>query len=36
VLSDGGIVLLADCDALTQNPHPTVPAGERPVLPAAV
>jgi two-component system chemotaxis sensor kinase CheA len=36
VLSNGDIVLLADCDALTLNPHPTLTAGERPALPAAV
>jgi two-component system chemotaxis sensor kinase CheA len=37
VLSNGDIVLLADCDALTLNTHPALSAGERPVaLSAAV
>ncbi|MCW2994669.1 MAG: chemotaxis protein CheA [Conexibacter sp.] len=37
VLSNGDIVLLADCDALTLNTHPALSASERPVaLGAAV
>jgi two-component system chemotaxis sensor kinase CheA len=37
VLSNGDIVLLADCDALTLNTHPALSASERPVaLTAAV
>jgi two-component system chemotaxis sensor kinase CheA len=37
VLSNGDIVLLADCDALTQNTQPALSASERPVaLTAAV
>jgi two-component system chemotaxis sensor kinase CheA len=36
VLSNGDIVLLADCDALTLNTHPALSAGERPALGAAV
>jgi two-component system chemotaxis sensor kinase CheA len=36
VLSNGDIVLLADCDALTLNTHPALSAGERPTLSAAV
>jgi two-component system chemotaxis sensor kinase CheA len=37
VLSNGEIVLLADCDALTLNTHPALSAAERPVaLGAAV
>jgi two-component system chemotaxis sensor kinase CheA len=36
VLSNGDIVLLADCDALTLNTHPALSAGERPALSAAV
>jgi two-component system chemotaxis sensor kinase CheA len=36
VLSNGDIVLLADCDALTLNTHPALSAGERPPLAAAV
>jgi two-component system chemotaxis sensor kinase CheA len=37
VLSDGEIVLLADCDALTLNTHPALSAAERPAaLTAAV
>ncbi|HMJ33126.1 MAG TPA: chemotaxis protein CheA [Baekduia sp.] len=36
VLSNGDIVLLADCDALTLNTHPALSAGERPTLAAAV
>lgn len=37
VLSNGDIVLLADCDALTQNTHPALSASERPAaLTAAV
>jgi len=37
VLSNGDIVLLADCDALTLNTHPALSASERPApLPAAV
>jgi two-component system chemotaxis sensor kinase CheA len=37
VLSNGDIVLLADCDALTLNTHPALSAAERPVaLGAAV
>jgi two-component system chemotaxis sensor kinase CheA len=30
VLSNGDIVLLADCDALTLNTHPALSASERP------
>ena len=30
VLSNGDIVLLADCDALTLNTHPALSAAERP------
>lgn len=37
VLSNGDIVLLADCDALTLNTHPALSASDRPVaVPAAV
>lgn len=37
VLSNGDIVLLADCDALTLNTHPALSASERPApVPAAV
>jgi two-component system chemotaxis sensor kinase CheA len=37
VLSNGDIVLLADCDALTLNTHPALSAAERPAaVPAAV
>ncbi|MCW3004935.1 MAG: chemotaxis protein CheA [Conexibacter sp.] len=36
VLSNGDIVLLADCDALTLNTHPALSAGERPTFAAAV
>jgi two-component system chemotaxis sensor kinase CheA len=37
VLSNGDIVLLADCDALTLNTHPALSASERPAaLTAAV
>jgi two-component system, chemotaxis family, sensor kinase CheA len=36
VLSNGDIVLLADCDALTLNTHPALSAGERPALSAAI
>jgi two-component system chemotaxis sensor kinase CheA len=36
VLSNGDIVLLADCDALTLNTHPALSAGERPTLTAAL
>jgi two-component system chemotaxis sensor kinase CheA len=35
VLSNGEIVLLADCDALVTTPHPTLAAADRPA-PAAV
>jgi two-component system chemotaxis sensor kinase CheA len=35
VLSNGEIVLLADCDALTLNTHPALSAGERPAALAA-
>jgi two-component system, chemotaxis family, sensor kinase CheA len=37
VLSNGDIVLLADCDALTLNTHPALSASDRPAaVPAAV
>ena len=37
VLSNGDIVLLADCDALTHNTHPALSAAERPApVPAVV
>jgi two-component system chemotaxis sensor kinase CheA len=36
VLSNGDIVLLADCDALTLNTHPALSAVERPTLAAAI
>jgi two-component system chemotaxis sensor kinase CheA len=36
-LSNGDIVLLADCDALTLNTHPALSAAERSApVPAAV
>jgi two-component system, chemotaxis family, sensor kinase CheA len=36
VLSNGDIVLLADCDALTLNTHPALSGAERPALVAAL